>query len=124
MLKCLSGGPRGGFARTTLLAPVFKYPMKMKYLGLSEDNLFHFLWIFKKIEIKSAKRTPNLYGYEPPYQKTWIRPIYCPSWGAIFNPSHDEYFMYYTAPLFYPVKLQDSICKHTFLIRKGKQCGS
>ena len=30
--------------------------------------------IFKKNEIKSAKRAPQLYTYEPPFQKSWIRP--------------------------------------------------
>ena len=36
--------------------------------------LFHFYWIFKKNEINSAKRTPHLYTYEPPFQKSCIRP--------------------------------------------------
>ena len=45
-----------GFPQRT---PVFKYPMKMKLFGLSETKLFHFHGIFKKNEIKSAKRTPT-----------------------------------------------------------------
>ena len=36
--------------------------------------LFHFYWIFKKNEIKSAKQTPHLYTHEPPFQKSCIRP--------------------------------------------------
>ena len=40
-------------------ASVFKYSMKMKYFGLDETKLFHFHGIFKKNEIKSAKRTPT-----------------------------------------------------------------
>ena len=38
--------------------PVFKYPMKVKYFGLSEIKLFHFHGIFKN-EIKSATQTPR-----------------------------------------------------------------
>ena len=52
----------------------------MKEFGLREKTLFHFHWIFKKKEVKSAKRTPHIYTYEPPFQKSWIRP-----W-----PGHDE----------------------------------
>ena len=39
--------------------PVFKYPMKMKYIG--QTKLFHFHSIFMKNEIKSAKRTPHTF---------------------------------------------------------------
>ena len=47
-----SGGSRGGSVG-------FKYPMKMKSFCLSETKLFHFLGIFKKNEINSAKRPPK-----------------------------------------------------------------
>ena len=60
------------FARTPLPDPIFKYPMKMKKLGLSQTKLFHFHWIFNN-EIKSAKWTPpHLYTNEPHFQKSWI----------------------------------------------------
>ena len=51
-----SGGG-GGFALIPLPAPLFRYPMKMKYFGLNETKLFHFHGIFKQNEIKRAKRT-------------------------------------------------------------------
>ena len=69
----LRGGSRG-VARTPSPPLIFKYPMKMKYFGLSETKLFHFHGIFKKNEIKSAKWTPHLYTYEPTFWKSWIRP--------------------------------------------------
>ena len=56
-----------GFA----LSPIFKYPMKTKQFGLSETKLFHFHGIFKKIQ---QSEPPHLYTYEPPFQKSWIRP--------------------------------------------------
>ena len=43
--------------RSPLLA--IKYPMKMKYFGLTETKLLHFHGIFKINEIKSAKRAPT-----------------------------------------------------------------
>ena len=46
----------------------------MKYFGLSETKLFHFHGKFWKNEIISTKRTPHFYKYEPPFQKSWIRP--------------------------------------------------
>ena len=70
--------PEGGqgVRSQPLNAPVFKYPIKMKYFGLRKTKLFHFHGIFKKNEIKSAKRTPTQpnYTYEPPFRKSWIRP--------------------------------------------------
>ena len=36
-----------GFAQ--LPPPIFKYPMKMKYFGLSETKLFHFHGILRKM---------------------------------------------------------------------------
>ena len=40
--------------------------MKMKQFGLSESKLFYFHGIFKKkLERKSAKRTPHLYTNKP-----------------------------------------------------------
>ena len=65
-------GVQGGSLETSLL--VFKYPMKMKLFALIEAKLFHFQGIFKKSKIKSEKRTQHLYTYEPPFQKSWIRP--------------------------------------------------
>ena len=68
-----------GFARTPEPASsFFKYPMKMKYFGLTETKLFHFHGKYKKNEIKSAKRTPSSTHLNPPppspFQKSWIRP--------------------------------------------------
>ena len=48
--------------------PVFKYPMKMKEFGLIETKLFHFHGIF------NIFISPDLYTYEPPFQKSWIHP--------------------------------------------------
>ena len=45
--------------RSKPLHPLFKYPMKIKLFGLTETKLFHFHGIFRKGEIKSAKRTPS-----------------------------------------------------------------
>ena len=63
MLACkISGGSRegsGGLLEPPSMSPIFKYPMKMKLFGLSETKLFHVHGIFKKNEIKSAKRTPT-----------------------------------------------------------------
>ena len=42
--------------------------------GVSETKLFHFHGIFRKNEIKSAKRTPHIYIFEPPFQKSCIPP--------------------------------------------------
>ena len=39
--------------------PAIKYPMKIKYFGLTETKLFLFHGILKINEIKSAKRTPT-----------------------------------------------------------------
>ena len=76
-----------GFPRTFSPHHVYKYPIKMKQFGLSETKLFHFYGIFKKNEIRSEKtKTPNphshtyLYTFEPPFQKSWIRP-----WHAGFK---------------------------------------
>ena len=63
----------GGSLETPSWPTIFKYPMKMKQFGLSETKLFHFHGTFMKNEI-SAKRTPHLYIYAPPFQKSWIRP--------------------------------------------------
>ena len=74
---------RSGVRLNTLPIPRFNYPTKMKLFGISEAKLFHFHWIFKINEIKSAKRlhtyihinphfTPP--EYDPPFQKAWIRP--------------------------------------------------
>ena len=63
--------------------------MKMNQFGLSETKLFRSHGIFKKNEIKSATRTPHPCAYEPPFQKSWIRPC----------------------------NLQHSICKQVFSIR-------
>ena len=38
----------------TTKSPHFKYLMKIKLFGLSENKLFHFLGIFKKNETKSG----------------------------------------------------------------------
>ena len=57
ILQTLPDGVQG-FRLGPLPAPVFKYPMKIKQLGLSETKLFHFHGIFKNNKIKSAKRTP------------------------------------------------------------------
>ena len=46
-----------GFAGTPSPPSVFKYPMKMRSFGLSETKLSHVHGIFKKNEIKLAKRT-------------------------------------------------------------------
>ena len=50
-VKCkISGGSRGvQGVRLNPLPLVFKYPIKMKWFGLSETKLFHFHGIFKKI---------------------------------------------------------------------------
>ena len=39
-------------------------------------DFLHYIKIiyYKKNEIKLAKRTPYLFTYEPPFQKSWIRP--------------------------------------------------
>ena len=58
MLILSSGRSRGGSLKPSSPPPVVKYPMKMKSFGLNETKLFHFHGIFKKKEIKSAKRTP------------------------------------------------------------------
>ena len=47
-----------GFCSKPPPDPVFKYPMIMKQFGLNETKLFHFHGIFRKNEMKSAKRTP------------------------------------------------------------------
>ena len=36
-------------------------------------NYFKFMGKLKKIQVKCSKRTP-LRGFEPPFQKSWIRP--------------------------------------------------
>ena len=62
-----------GFALS--VPPFFKYPMKIKSLGLIEAKLFHFHWIFRINETKSAKRTPNPFIHNgTPFLKSWIRP--------------------------------------------------
>ena len=44
--------PEGVQGVCSNLAPVFKYPMKMKKFGLSETKLFYFHRIFKKNETR------------------------------------------------------------------------
>ena len=61
-----SGRSRGGSLEPHLPAHVIKYPMKMKWFGLSETKLFHFHGIFKTNEIKSAKGTPSSTHLNPP----------------------------------------------------------
>ena len=56
-------GGGGSLERPSLL-PTFKY--------LHETKLFHFHRIYKKK--KSAKRAPPLCTYEPPFQKSLVRP--------------------------------------------------
>ena len=73
-----------GFAWTPPPSPHFKYPMKMESFGLSETKLFHFHGIYKQNEMKSAKKTPYLYTYEPPFQKSWIRPCHSTDLGVIY----------------------------------------
>ena len=74
--QLISGWSRGGSGNSLEppLPLVFKKPIKMKWFGLSETKLFHFHWIFRKIEMKSAKRTTHIYIYKTPFQKPWIRP--------------------------------------------------
>ena len=51
-----------GVAKIPLPAPPplpFKYPMKIKKIGLNETKLFHFHGIIKENKIKSAKGTPT-----------------------------------------------------------------
>ena len=59
-LEHMSGESRkvsGGSLKSPSLFPILKYPVKMKN-GPNETKIFHFHGIFKKNEIKSAKRTP------------------------------------------------------------------
>ena len=75
MIMDKSGGYRGssgGSLNPSPLTVPYKYPIKMKKNGLSETK-FYLHGIFKKIERNPAKRTPYLYTYEPPFQKSWIR---------------------------------------------------
>ena len=43
-------------------------------MKLSETKLFHFHVIFKKKDENLQSEPPHLYTYEPPSQKSWIRP--------------------------------------------------
>ena len=76
--SCGSRGHSGVSLEPPSPPPVFKNLMKMKLFVrpnyLTETKLFHFHWIFKKNEIKSAKTTPQVYTYDPPFQKSWIYP--------------------------------------------------
>ena len=71
-----SRGGSGGSLKPPHPSPVFKYPMKMK--------LFHFHGIFKKNEIKSAKRTPYTFYIWTPFPE-----ILDPPWVG-FNFAYPE----------------------------------
>ena len=81
-----SGGSRGasgGYSNPPPPPPVFfKYPIKVKEFGLSktklfhfETNLFNFHGIFKKLDIKSAKRTPILLYIRTPFPEILDPPL-------------------------------------------------
>ena len=56
--------------------------MKMKYFGLNETKLFHFHGIFKKNEIKSAKRNPDPFIHMNPLENPGSAPEF---WAWLGN---------------------------------------
>ena len=67
MCVCVGGGG-SGVRSNPHPCPTFRNIL------LKWPNYFNFMGSFKKIEIKLAERPPTLYIYEPPSQKSWIRP--------------------------------------------------
>ena len=79
------GGPGGSLEPPSPL-PIVKYPMKMKLFGLTETKFFHFHRIFKKNEIKSAKRTQTLLYIRAPFPGSTFPEILDPPHLATVHP--------------------------------------
>ena len=73
-LRRLARGRSRGVSSNPLLAPVFKYPMKMKKFGLSETKLFHFHGILKKNEENQLYMIPFPENLDPPLQSLHCLP--------------------------------------------------
>ena len=70
-------------------------------------NYFRFMGKLKKIQVKCSERTPLLRGFEPPFQKSWIRP-----WLGPRSKLPDHYFLTFDFSYsYYSIPSDNNTCK-------------